>query len=104
MKRLTALPVVLIPALILMLIAVPAHAQDRIFGARGDVEIAGSISYASITPVSNGNTSDATSIFSFGPQIAYFVADGFEIGFSPGITIYLLPPGISIISPPQGDH
>ena len=104
MKPLTTLSAVLIPALILMLIAVPVHAQDRTFGTRGDVEIAGSIAYASITPVSNGNTSDATSIFSFGPQIAYFVADGFEIGFSPGITIYPLLPGISIISPPHGDQ
>jgi len=101
MKRLTAFSTILLPTLLLTLIVLPAHAQERSFGMRGDVEIAGSVSYASITPVSNGNTGDATSIFSFGPQIAYFVTDGFEIGFNPGISIL---PGISIVTPSHGDN
>jgi hypothetical protein len=101
MEPLRASSLVLIPALLLALVAPPADGQDKTFATRGDVEIAGSISYASLTPVSNGKSSDATSIFSFGPQIAYFVADGFEIGFNPGI---MLLPGISVLTPPRGDN
>jgi hypothetical protein len=35
-----------------------------------------------------------------GPQIGYFVTDGFEIGFNPGISLL---PGISVISPSSGN-
>ena len=101
MRLLIASSLILIPLFLLMLTTLPADAQEKGFALRGQVEIAGSVSYASITTVSNGNTGDATSIFSFGPQIAYFLTDGFAIGFNPGITLL---PGISILTPPQGDN
>jgi len=101
MRLLIATSTALIPLLLLMLITPPAVAQEKGFALRGQVEIAGSVSYASITPVSNGTTGDATSIFSFGPQIAYFIVDGFAIGFNPGITIL---PGITIVTPTSGDN
>jgi hypothetical protein len=77
-----------------------AAAQDKTFGKAGITEIAGSISFASITPVSNGKTGDATTLLSLGPEISYFVADGFEIGFSPGVSLL---PGVSVITPSSGD-
>src|SRR3990172_1880653 len=61
--------------------------EGKKFAMRGSTELGGSISFQSITPVSNGNTRDATTIFSLSPFIGYFVADGFEIGLNPlGIT------------------
>jgi hypothetical protein len=77
-----------------------ATAQERDFGKAGTTEIAGGISFSSITPVSNGETGDATTIFSFGPEIGYFVTDGFEIGLNPGVTLL---PGMSIITPTSGN-
>jgi len=57
------------------------------FALKGSTELGGSISFQSLTPVSNGNTGDATTIFSLAPFIGYFVTDGFEIGLNPfGIT------------------
>lgn len=85
---------------IVCLLAVPAAGQDKYFGKAGTTEIAGGISFASITPVSNGETGDATTLLSFGPEIGYFVVDGFEIGFSPGMSLL---PGVSVITPDQGD-
>jgi hypothetical protein len=80
--------------------AVPAAAQGREFATAGTTEIAGGISFSSITPVSHGETGDATTIFSFGPEIGYFVTDGFEIGLNPGVSLL---PGMSVITPNEGD-
>jgi hypothetical protein len=69
-------------------IASVSFAQDgKKFATKGSSELGGSISFQSLTPVSNGNTGDATTIFSLAPFIGYFVTDGFEIGLNPlGIT------------------
>jgi hypothetical protein len=73
-------------------------AQETGFATRGVVELGGSISYASFVPVTNGQTGNQTSILSFAPQVAFFVTDGFEIGFSPGVSFVLFPPGITSLS------
>ena len=86
----------------LALVLITCHplliAQETGFAMRGITELGGTISYASYTPVSNGSTDDATSIFSLAPQVSYFVADGFEIGFSPGVAFLLFPPGVTSLS------
>jgi len=57
------------------------------FATAGAVEVGGSISFQSITPVYGGRTGDAVTILSLAPFIGCFVADGFEIGLNPlGIT------------------
>jgi hypothetical protein len=85
---------------ILAVLAAPASGQETFFGKKGTVEIAGGISFSSLTPVTNGHTGDATTLFSLGPEIGYFVVDGFEIGFNPGISLL---PGISVITPSEGE-
>jgi hypothetical protein len=89
-------------ALVLMglLCPEPATAQGREFATAGTTELAGSISFSSITPVSHGESGDATTVFSFGPEIGYFVTDGFEIGFNPGVSLL---PGMSVVTPTGGD-
>lgn len=84
----------------LHMLSVNGSAQENSFGKAGTTEMSGGISFSSFTPVSNGKTSDATTLFSFGPEIGYFVADGFEIGFNPGMSIL---PGVSVATPSQGD-
>ena len=92
-------PLAVVLAGLLMLSNGPAQAQEgsqktKRFATRGTTELGGSISFQSITPVSNGNTGDATSIFTVLPFVGFFVADGFEIGLN--------PLGITSISPPSG--
>ena len=77
-------------------------AQERPFATQGVKEISGSISFSSFSMVSRGETGDASTLFSLAPQLAYFVADGFEIGITTGITFYTLLPGFSVITPPSG--
>lgn len=77
-------------------------AQEKPFATQGVTEIAGSISFSRFSLVSRGETGDASTMFSLAPQIAYFVADGFEIGMTTGITYYTLLPGFSVITPPAG--
>ncbi|MCC6398519.1 MAG: hypothetical protein IT282_16015 [Bacteroidetes bacterium] len=74
--------------------------QEVFFGKAGTVEIAGSVSFSSITPVTHGRTGEATTLLSLGPEIGYFVADGFEIGFNPGVSLI---PGVSVITPSEGE-
>ncbi len=73
-----------------MLIAGGPGAQAQTgkrFAMTGVTELGGSLSFQSITPVSNGNTGDATNYLTVAPFIGYFVTDGFELGFNPfGIT------------------
>lgn len=58
------------------------------FAAKGVTELGGSISYQSVTPVYNGVTSDAITLFTISPFIGYFVTDGFELGVNPlGVTL-----------------
>ena len=100
MNRRTLTARAIIAIIIAAFLSAPAFGQERYFGKVGTTEIAGSISFSSITTVSNGNAGDATTLFSLGPEIGYFVVDGFEIGFNPGVS---LVPGVSIITPPRGD-
>ncbi|HUL45185.1 MAG TPA: outer membrane beta-barrel protein [Bacteroidota bacterium] len=76
------------------------YAQQHRFAEKGITELSGSVAFSSITPVSNGKTGDAITLFSIGPQVGYFVEDGFEVGVSTGITLL---PGLSVITPPEGD-
>jgi hypothetical protein len=77
-----------------------SRAQEPFFARAGTVEISGSISFSSLTPVSNGETSDATTLLSLGPEIGYFPIEGLEIGFNPGMALL---PGVSVVTPAQGD-
>lgn len=83
-----------------ILLVSTCSSQEKDFGKAGTVEIAGSVSFSSITPVSHGRTGEATTLLSLGPEIGYFVADGFEIGFNPGISLI---PGVSVITPSEGE-
>jgi hypothetical protein len=73
---------------IIMCIASMSIAQNgKKFATKGSTELGGSISFQSLSFVLNGNTGDATTIFSVAPFIGYFIADGFELGLNPfGIT------------------
>jgi hypothetical protein len=75
-------------------------AQNKPFATKGVVELAGNVSFSSFTPVSHGNTGDATSFFVLAPQIGYFLSDGVEIGLTTGISLL---PGLTVISPTGGE-
>lgn len=63
-----------------------AH-EGKKFATKGCTELGGTISFQSLTPVFDGNTGSATTIFALAPFIGYFVSDGFEIGLNPlGLT------------------
>jgi len=100
MNRRSLLGFAILIGWIVAILAAPATGQEKYYGKMGTVEIAGGISFSSITPVSNGHRGDATTLFSLGPEIGYFVVDGFEIGFNPGISLL---PGVSVITPSEGD-
>lgn len=86
---------------VLLLFSSSNFAQDKLFARKGVVELNGNISFSSYTIVSNGKTGNTTSIFTFAPQIGYFISDGFEIGLGTGISLI---PGISVISPEGGNN
>jgi hypothetical protein len=72
---------------IIVCIASVTYAQESIkFATKGTSELGGSISFQSITPVSNGKTGDATSIFTIAPYFGSFLTDGLEMGLTLGIT------------------
>jgi hypothetical protein len=67
------------------IVCLNVKAQD--FGKKGVIETGGTISFSSITSVSDGETADeSTTIFSLQPAIGYFIVDGFEIGLAPAFT------------------
>jgi hypothetical protein len=71
-------------------------AQESSFAAKGTTELGGTVSYSSITFVSRGESADnATTTLTIAPQVGYFVTDGLEIGFSPGISFFLFPQGFT---------
>ena len=76
------------------------NSQEKTFGTRGVTEIAGGVSFSSITSVASGKTGDATTILSLAPQLGYFVVDGFELGITTGMTLL---PGVSVLTPERGD-
>lgn len=79
---------------VILFIEIPA--QEARFAAKGVTELSGVISFSNFTSVSRGRTGDAISLFTFAPQVGYFVSDGFEIGLGTGITLI---PGFSVLSP-----
>lgn len=85
-------------ALFLMTCQSSLVAQESGFAMKGVAELGGTVSYASLSAVSNGYTGNATTIFTFAPQVGYFVSDGFELGFSPGVSFILFPSGVTSIS------
>ncbi|MCF7859509.1 MAG: porin family protein [Candidatus Cloacimonetes bacterium] len=88
----------------LVVFAITVSAQN--FAKKGCFEIGGDIGFSSQTPVSNGNTGDASTSFSLSSYTGYFIIDGFEIGFAPlSYTIYTPPSGskystLSILAAP----
>jgi hypothetical protein len=77
-----------------------SNAQDSSFATKGIWEVAGTVALSSYTSVSNGETGDAITIFTFAPQVGYFVGNGFELALGTGIALL---PGVSIISPEEGE-
>ncbi len=76
-----------IMVLLTMMVQVASGQEQKSFATEGTGEIGGNISFQSLTPVANGVSGDATTIFAFSPFVGYFPADGFEIGLDPlGIT------------------
>jgi hypothetical protein len=73
-----------------------AVAQETGFATKGIIEVSGSVSYSNYTNVTRGTaSSNSMSFFSFGPKISYFIVNGFELGFDPGIAILGFLPGLS---------
>ena len=85
---------------VFLTIETSANAQTKEFARQGIAEIAGNLSFNSLTPVDNGESGSATTLFSLAPQVGYFVSDGFELGLQTGISLL---PGITAVSPPEGD-
>lgn len=79
----------------LSLLASAAGAQEAIFGKEGVTEISGGVSFSSITPVVSGVSGEAITILSIAPEISHFFSDGFELGFSPGVSLL---PGVTVAS------
>jgi hypothetical protein len=58
------------------------------YGVKGCVEVGGTISYSSVTGVTNGTAdSKSSSLLNFLPALGYFISDGISIGISPGINM-----------------
>jgi len=74
---------VLVLAVHIVFASVSSAQETKKFALKGSTELGGSISFQSLTPVSNGNTGNVTTIFSLAPYVGYFVTDGFEIGLNP---------------------
>ena len=98
-KRFRLAVVVCTATLVTLQVALP---QPKEYATKGVLELGGSVSFSSITAVSSGRTGDATTIFSVAPRISGFVTDGFQIGFSPGIS-FLPTSGVTVLSPPSGE-
>ena len=85
-----------IAAMISTFLLATADAQEPAFATKGIIEVSGSIAYSNYTNVSHGTaSSNSTTFFSFGPKISYFIVNGFELGFDPGISILGFMPGVS---------
>jgi hypothetical protein len=64
----------------LVLITSTSFSQNNKFAKKDQWEIGGTISFTSITPVNDGETGKATSIFRLAPYVGYFVIEGYEMG------------------------
>jgi hypothetical protein len=82
-----------------------SYSQSKnLFAHKGTWEFGGSVGISSVTPISDGNTENAITNFSFMPLAGYFITEGFELALIPEIdyssvssysatnfTIYLAP-------------
>ena len=71
------------------IVATPSIAQNKPFGQKGTVELSGSFSFTN-TSVSIEDKTDVVGshsilIINLAPEIGYFISDGVEIGFNPGV-------------------
>jgi hypothetical protein len=85
---------------IIALMSSLVNAQDKKYACERVVELSGTVSYSTYTPVSNGQSGTSTSIMTIVPQIGVFVSDGLELSLSTGFSLL---PGISIISQPNSE-
>jgi hypothetical protein len=78
--------------------AATAFSQGHSYALKGCVELGGSVSYASLTPVERGASGGKTSMLNIAPLAGYFPIEGLEIGLSPGVSTLSVPGGLSAIS------
>lgn len=84
MIKLTPQQIILISSLLFIFYSSTASGQtENKFATQGTKELGGSISFQRLTPVFNGRSGEATTIFSLAPYFGFFVYNGFEIGFNP---------------------
>lgn len=94
MKKLTTILFILIS----FMLVTQLSAQKK-YAKSGVVELGGSISYNGFTMVQNGETAEESqSVFSIMPYLGYFVGDGFELGFMPGVNIINLGDGVGTVT------
>jgi hypothetical protein len=83
------------------LIAVVLLTATRAFAGgltdAGSLELSGTISFSNYKAVAIGRS---YSVFTFAPQVSYFVVDRFSVGITTGLG-YL--PGLSVVSPSSGE-
>lgn len=72
----------------LVLISSSSFSQNNKFAKEKQWELGGTISFTSMTPVSNGETGKSTSIFRLAPSVGYFVVDGYSLGLMVDFTSY----------------
>ena len=82
-RNLSLMNVMTMAAAICILSATSFAQNGGKFATQGVTELGGNVIFESATPVVNGNTGDATTIFALEPFIGYFVSDGFELGLDP---------------------
>ncbi len=62
--------------------------QPARFGSKGQVELGGSASFQSYTPVHDGKTGSTASFITINPFVGVFILDRLEIGLNPlGLTV-----------------
>ena len=72
----------------LVLITSASFSQNNKFAKKDQWEIGGTISFTSITPVSDGETGKSTSVFRLAPSAGFFVIDCVELGVTVDFTSY----------------
>lgn len=80
--------------------AVSSFGQDTSFATKGVWEAGGMVSVSNYTAVSNGESGDGITIFTFAPRLGYFVANGLELSLGTGVALL---PGVTSISPEDGE-
>lgn len=72
----------------LILISNSSFSQKNKFAKENQWELNGTISFTSTTPVTDGNTGKALTIFRFAPTAGYFAVEGYEMGLIVDYTSY----------------